>query len=278
MIYPRVRSLLFRLNPEVAHALTINLLRFVGGFLPLRMLVSALYSIPQDPVSVFGLQFPNRLGLAAGYDKDGLGRRGLTCLGFGHIEVGTVTPLPQAGNPKPRLFRLPDEKALINCMGFPGKGMEFLRKRLKEVPHSRVMIGVNIGKNKDTLLSQAVEDYLSLMKVFYPLADYLAINISSPNTEGLRTLQSTKPLQELLSCLVEQRHDLEGSQARKVPLLVKLAPDLTDGELDGALNAILDSGIDGVIATNTTIKRDQVSSPWQEVSGGLSGAPITKLV
>jgi dihydroorotate dehydrogenase len=276
MIYPLLRSLLFRLNPESAHALTINLLRFVGGLFPLRILLSALYSIPQDPVIVFGLQFPNRLGLAAGYDKDGLGWRGLACLGFGHIEVGTVTPLPQLGNPKPRLFRLPDEKALINCMGFPSKGMEFLKNRLKESTHGRVMIGVNIGKNKGTPLSEAIQDYLTSMKGLYPLADYIAINVSSPNTEGLRDLQSTKPLQELLDCLGRQRRDLEQSQARKVPFLVKLAPDLSDDELDGALDAILNSGIDGVIATNTTIARDKLDSPWRQVSGGLSGAPLTK--
>jgi len=277
MIYPRLRSLFFRLDPEQIHALIINLLHIVGGVQPLRKLLCKLYKVPNDPIQVFGLQFPNRLGLAAGYDKDALGWRGLCCFGFGHIELGTVTPKPQAGNPKKRLFRIPEQCALLNRMGFPGRGMEFFIKQLNRTPDDNLVLGINIGKNKDTPIEEAIQDYLFLMRGLYPYADYLAINISSPNTEGLRNLQSEKLIDDFLGQLSEERHNLGKDTGLKVPLLVKLAPDLSDQELDGALDAILRHGIDGVIATNTTIKKDLLPTSWQSEAGGVSGAPLTEL-
>jgi len=276
MIYPWIRSLLFRLKPEQVHGLTINLLSLVGRVSPLQALMRGWFSAPHDPVDVFGLSFPNRVGLASGYDKDGLGWRGLSCLGFGHIEVGTVTPRPQSGNPKPRLFRLPEQSALINRMGFPGKGMDFLAHQLKRRPTEKVILGVNLGKNKDTPLAEASQDYLILMERFFPLADYLVINVSSPNTVGLRSLQSFHALNVLLLQLAQKRQSLEGELGVRVPLLVKLAPDLTEQELDDALDAVLSTGMDGVIATNTTISRDRLASPLAAEPGGLSGAPLTE--
>jgi dihydroorotate dehydrogenase len=276
-MYPTFRSLLFKLDPERAHALTLNLIRIVGGFPPLRALVRSYFCPPGKPVKAFGLLFPNPIGLAAGYDKDGLGWRGLACLGFGHIEVGTVTPIAQPGNPKPRLFRLTDEQALINRMGFPGLGADFVAQKLWKRKRSKtndsspeLVLGVNLGKNKVTTNEAAVKDYLYLMHKFAPLADYLAINISSPNTTGLRQLQARHALNGLLTALTRER--LQG-----VPILVKLAPDLTDAELDDALDVILDNKMDGVIATNTTISRPGIVSPLANESGGLSGAPIRKL-
>jgi dihydroorotate dehydrogenase len=249
---------------------------------PVGAFLRAWFAAPQRPVEAFGLTFPNPIGLAAGYDKDGLGWRGLACLGFGHIEIGTVTPRPQSGNPKPRLFRLVEERAVINRMGFPGRGAAFVARQISSF-HSNVLrrhhpssfvLGVNIGKNKDTPLEDAARDYVSLVQTFSPLADYLAINVSSPNTEGLRRLQTRDALQALLSALADSRHEQVECLGRWVPLLVKLAPDLTNAELDDALDAILATGMDGVIATNTTVGRDGVRSPLARETGGLSGTPL----
>ena len=272
-MYPYIRPLLFRLDPERAHDLTIRALRIAGAFSPLRWLLSRIFTAPnQTPVNVFGLTFPNAVGLAAGYDKDGLAWRGLACLGFGHIEVGTVTPRPQAGNPKPRIFRIPAEGAVINRMGFPSKGAEFVHQRLnvKTFKRENVILGVNIGKNKDTPNEEAAKDYLYLLERFAPLVDYLAVNVSSPNTIGLRRLQARDYLESLLAALVEKRSTLDAQP----PVLVKLAPDLSDAELDDALDAIVSTGIDGVIATNTTVSRAGLKSPIGQETGGLSGAPL----
>ena len=273
-MYPFFRSLLFRLEPEQAHSLTLNMMQLAGAVPLLQTLLRSWFAAPQKPVQAFGLTFANPVGLAAGYDKDGLGWRGLSCLGFGHIEVGTVTPRPQDGNPHPRLFRLVDERALINRMGFPGKGAAFVMRRLEPPRLKGLVLGVNLGKNKDTPLERAVEDYLFLLANFAPLADYLVINISSPNTVGLRGLQARQALSELITPLVEQRQVQETTLGRRVPLLVKLAPDLSDRELDDALDVILGSGIDGVVATNTTVERDGISSSLAGETGGLSGAPL----
>jgi dihydroorotate dehydrogenase len=240
-------------------------------------LIRALLSIPPKPVDVFGIRFPNVVGLAAGYDKDGLGWRGLSCLGFGHIEVGTVTPRAQFGNPKPRLFRLPEHKALINRMGFPCEGSDFLINQLKKKRPTDVILGVNLGKNKVTPLDKAASDYMTLIEQFSPLADYLAINVSSPNTVGLRNLQAFNALNSLLLQLAEKRLSLQNQLGRSVPILVKLSPDLSDRELDGALDAIIGVGMDGVIATNTTISREGINSSLANESGGLSGAPLREL-
>lgn len=276
-MYPAFRALLFRLDPERAHALSLGLIRLAGALPPTRILLRALFSGPAHPVHAFSLDFRNPIGLAAGYDKDGLGWRGLACLGFGHLELGTVTPRPQPGNPRPRLFRLPAERAIINRMGFPGLGADFLAQRLSGPRPAGLVIGVNLGKNKDTPLAEAGGDYLALLRQFAPLADYLAINVSSPNTAGLRDLQARAELEGLLQALAGERQRQVEALGRPVPLLVKLAPDLDDEALDDALDAILASGMDGVIATNTTIRRDGLSSPLRRESGGLSGAPLTEL-
>jgi dihydroorotate dehydrogenase len=276
-MYPFFRSLLFRLDPEAAHGLTLSLIRLAGQLPPVRGLLRAVFRGPSRPVNAFGLSFANPVGLAAGYDKDGLGWRGLAALGFGHIEVGTVTPRPQPGNPKPRLFRLVEERAVINRMGFPGRGAAFVARQLSAPRPKNLVLGVNIGKNKDTPLEDAAADYLSLLSTFAPLADYLAINVSSPNTVGLRRLQARDTLQALLAALAEQRKQEVQRLGRPVPLLVKLAPDLADDELDDALQAVLDTGMDGVVATNTTLGRDGVRSPLAAETGGLSGAPLRAL-
>jgi dihydroorotate dehydrogenase len=274
-MYPFFRSLLFRLDPEQAHSLTLRLIRLAGSLPPTRAFLRLSFGGPQRPVDAFGLHFPNPVGLAAGYDKDGLGWRGLACLGFGHIEVGTVTVKPQPGNPKPRLFRIPSERAVINRMGFPGKGAHFVRGQLSGPRPEGLVLGVNLGKNKDTLLEAAAEDYRMLVRIFAPLADYLAINVSSPNTEGLRRLQARQALEGLLGQLEQQRQEiLTAGVLTRLPILVKLSPDLSDSELDDALEAILGTGMDGIIATNTTIGRDELKSPLASQAGGLSGAPL----
>jgi dihydroorotate dehydrogenase len=198
-------------------------------------------------------------------------------LGFGHLEIGTVTLRPQSGNPRPRLFRLPGQHALINRMGFPGQGAEYVARRLRLSRPPGLVLGVNLGKNKDTPLESAVEDYLALMEAFAPLADYLAINVSSPNTPGLRRLQTAQALEKLLAPLISRRLEYQASIHRPLPLLVKLSPDLTESELDDALQAILDTGVDGVIAANTTLSRPGLFSPLAAESGGLSGAPLGDL-
>ena len=274
-MYSLIRRLLFHLEPEVAHHLTLCVIRVAGNFPIMPALLRRAYRAPAKPVHAFGLQFNNPVGLAAGYDKDGLGWRGLACLGFGHIEVGTVTPKPQPGNPKPRVFRLPDEKALINRMGFPGDGAQVVAQRLGTRKPNGLVIGVNIGKNIDTPLDSAEQDYVYLVRLFAPLADYLAINVSSPNTVGLRRLQGREMLESLLKALAQERSCQEQKCGKKLPMLVKLAPDLSDEELDDALGAIDSTGMDGVIATNTTLNRDGINSPVAQEAGGLSGAPLT---
>jgi len=287
-MFPLFRSLLFRLESEQAHALALGSLRLAQRFPAALSLLKAIYSTRSQPVSVFGLTFRNPVGLAAGYDKDALAVRGLGALGFGHVEVGTVTSLPQAGNPKPRVFRLPQDEAVINRMGFPSRGATYVCKRLtfkpkispfeyavrRRLPKSDLVIGVNIGKNKDTPNEQAALDYLSLVQVFAPVADYLTINVSSPNTVGLRQLQGRAALEGLLSQLHAQRTMEEARLKKRIPLLVKLAPDLGDAELDDALDVILRAGMDGVIATNTTLARDGLRSARAGEAGGLSGRPL----
>lgn len=275
-IYPFFRSILFHLEPEEAHALTLHLIRLVGEIAPLGAVFRRQFTVQSKPVRAFGLTFRNPVGLAGGYDKDGLGWRGLACLGFGHVEVGTVTPLAQEGNPKPRVFRLVEDQALINRMGFPGRGVEFVTRQLAKPRPSGFIIGVNLGKNKNTPLEEVEKDYLKLMQECAGLADYLAINVSSPNTVGLRRLQAREELEKLLAALAQERRALLLYQKiqKPIPLLVKLAPDLSSIELDDALKAILDTGMDGVIATNTTLQRQGLVSSFSREMGGLSGAPL----
>lgn len=269
-MYPRFRRLLFRLDPEVAHQLTLNALRLAGNFPPSCWFLSQLYKTPTKPVQAFGLTFKNPVGLAAGYDKDSVAIRGLSALGFGHLEVGTVTLKHQLGNPKPRIFRLPEDEAVINRMGFPGKGADYASRQLSAVNKRSTVIGVNLGKNKDTPLEEAAGDYITLMRIFAPQADYLAVNISSPNTVGLRRLQGREMLEDLLSQVSLEREIWNV----KIPILVKIAPDLTDEELDDAIGVILAKGMNGVIAVNTTLTREGLRSKHQGEAGGLSGSPL----
>jgi dihydroorotate dehydrogenase len=262
------------MDPENAHGLTLNLVRLAGNFPLTRWLLQSMYAAPVQSVNAFGLTFKNPIGLAAGYDKDGVAVSGLAALGFGHIEVGTVTPRPQAGNPRPRVFRLVEDKAVINRMGFPGRGADFVARQLsKRLRPSSIILGVNLGKNKDTPLEEAACDYLSLMHTFASLADYLTINVSSPNTVGLRRLQGRQMLEDLLGAIAKERPSL----IKKIPILVKLAPDLDEAELEDALQVILDSGMDGIVATNTTLFRPGLRSAKAVENGGLSGAPLQEL-
>lgn len=295
-MYKFLRPYLFRLNPEQAHALTLHALRITGNIPPLRWLIAQQFKTPAKPVRVFGLDFKNPVGLAAGYDKDGLAIRGLSALGFGHVEIGTVTPKPQAGNPSPRIFRMLEDDAVINRMGFPSKGSEFVQMQLnpnlrfnliervvgfsprkKQVTKRNwnTVLGVNLGKNKDTPNEEAVFDYLSLLQNFAGLADYLTVNVSSPNTVGLRSLQGREALEKLLTQLHQQRLSEQTRHKKRIPILVKLAPDLSESELDEAIEAILSARMDGVIVTNTTLGREGLRSNLKGESGGLSGGPLT---
>jgi dihydroorotate dehydrogenase len=298
-MYPFFRSLLFRLDPEVAHRLTLQVIRLAGNFSLTRRLLKAMYRTPDKPVRAFGLVFKNPVGLAAGYDKDAVAIRGLATLGFGHLECGTVTPRPQPGNPRPRVFRLLEDQALINRLGFPSRGSGFVQEQLNpslrsghlqrfvallsrsgkkieesSVPPRDFILGINIGKNKDTPNEEAVLDYLELLQCFAPYADYLVLNISSPNTPALRDLQKQKPLEALLKQLHIQQKMEANKLHRRVPLLVKLAPDLSETELNDAVDVILDSYLDGIVVTNTTLARDGLASRYRDESGGLSGSPL----
>ncbi len=277
-MYKNIRSLLFKFDPETAHHLTLNALRLASIIPPVYWGLAKVFEAPSKPVQAFGLTFKNPVGIAAGYDKNGLGVKGLAALGLGHVEVGTVTPRPQPGNPQPRVFRLLEDQGVINRLGFPGKGAEFVAQQIssRRRPGS-VIVGVNLGKNKDTPLENAAEDYITLMRRFTPLADYLAINISSPNTVGLRRLQGREMLESLLGAIARERALITEGRAGRVPILVKLAPDLSDEELDDAVGVILDTAMDGIIATNTTLSRDGLKSAHQAESGGLSGKPLTGL-
>jgi dihydroorotate dehydrogenase len=269
-MYPRFRRVLFRIDPETAHQLTLNALRFAGNFPPFNWILKQLYRTPSKPVQAFGLTFKNPVGLAAGYDKNAVAINGLSALGFGHVEVGTVTLKPQPGNPKPRVFRLPEDEAVINRMGFPGRGSGYARRRLSAGNHRSTVIGVNLGKNKDTPLEESARDYIELMRIFASQADYLTINISSPNTVELRRLQGREMLESLLGQISLERE----SAKLKLPILVKIAPDLNEEELEDAVGVILDQGMDGVIATNTTLAREGLRSKYQGETGGLSGSPL----
>ncbi|MCC6621415.1 MAG: quinone-dependent dihydroorotate dehydrogenase [Deltaproteobacteria bacterium] len=272
MIYDLIRPLLFRLDPEDAHRLVLQGLRALGALPPIAALVRGLMTPRATPVEVAGLRFPSPLGLAAGWDKDGLAIDGLHALGFGHVEVGTVTPRPQSGNPRPRVFRLVEDEALINRMGFPSRGEDHLADRLLARRARRAhgpVVGVNLGKNKATPNELAAADYVRLVTRFESLADYLVVNVSSPNTQGLRDLQERRALEELLAAVVAARGPA------RTPLFVKLAPDLDEPALDRAIEAAVRARIDGIVATNTTLARDGLRSASAVEAGGLSGAPLS---
>jgi dihydroorotate dehydrogenase len=270
MLYELARPLLFSLSGEQAHDLTLAMLRRGAGHLWPGC-------VPSKPVRVMGIDFPNPVGLAAGLDKNGDCIRGLAALGFGFIEIGTVTPRPQPGNPKPRLFRVPPAKALINRMGFNNHGVDSL---LRSVEKSRFdgVLGINIGKNAATPVEQAADDYLFCLERVHQAATYVVVNISSPNTPGLRTLQHGDALESLLSALREAQTRLDQKAGRRVPLLIKIAPDNDDDAMAAMADAFVRHGMDGVIVGNTTLTRPGVEGlPHGDEAGGLSGAPLKPL-
>lgn len=274
-VYSLLRPLLFALDPEHAHELTLQALRAPGSTIVLRTLYGA--RVPSLPVDCMGLRFPNPLGLAAGLDKQAAVVGGVAALGFGFLELGTVTPRPQPGNPRPRLFRLPQAAALINRMGFNSGGLEPFLANLARAPRP-VPLGINIGKNKDTPAEHALDDYLTGLRAVYAHADYVAVNISSPNTPGLRALQEETALAELLAGLKELQAQLADSHGRYVPIALKIAPDLDDEAVDGIARLLLEHRVDAVIATNTTITRPGLErEPPAQEAGGLSGRPLRPL-
>lgn len=268
--YPVLKPWLFRLDAERAHTLTVKMMIIAHRLGMLKSVVST----PQQPRDVMGLMFPNNLGLAAGMDKSASAVDAWGSLGFGFVEVGTLTPRPQPGNPKPRLFRLPEHEALINRMGFNNPGIHAAVKKLRR-RRTKAVVGVNIGKNFDTPNEKAVDDYLVCLKAAYSVADYIAVNISSPNTKGLRDLQAEDAVRQLLFALRREQTSLQKEHGKTVPLLVKIAPDLNDMQIEALARVFNEQNIDGVIATNTTIDRGAVAGHrLANEAGGLSGAPV----
>jgi dihydroorotate dehydrogenase len=270
-----VKPLLFRQGPERVHDLTFYWVKwlfklpFIGSTVRLKL----KFENPSLVQKVFGLTFKNPIGLAAGFDKDAKLIDEIACLGFGFIEIGTLTPKPQVGNPQPRLFRLPKDEGIINRMGFNNGGVTAAVERLKH-RKTDVIIGGNIGKNKDTPNEEAVGDYLFCLEALHPYVDYFVLNVSSPNTPNLRELQEKEPLKKLLTAVKAAN----GKKSSPKPILLKIAPDLTEGQLDDIVDIVLETGIDGIIATNTTLDRSSLSTPTAEVNeigaGGLSGTPV----
>lgn len=268
-----LKPLFFLFPPEQAHHLTLFLFKLMLKIPIISSLFRRQFVLqhPQLERNFLGLTFPNPVGLAAGFDKDGKHFRTMAALGFGFVEVGTVTPRPQGGNPQPRLFRLPKDEALINRMGFNNAGVEALVKELQKGRPKNLIIGGNIGKNKDTPNEQATADYVFCFEQLFPHVDYFVVNVSSPNTPGLRALQEKEPLMQLLQTL----QNLNFQKPAPKPMLLKIAPDLTDEQLDDIMEIVQTTGIAGVIATNTTISRENLQENTSEIgAGGLSGAPL----
>ncbi len=271
-MYSFARSFLFGLDAETAHGAALRALEVAW-----RTGTLGLAARPPQPMPtrLWGLTFPNPVGLAAGLDKNGAHIDALFALGFGFVEVGTVTPRPQPGNPKPRMFRLPQHQAVINRLGFNNEGVDVLVRNVQRARRDRGVLGINIGKNKDTSNERAASDYLYCLERVYPLADYITVNISSPNTAGLRELQEEQALRHLIGTLRDAQEDLAAQHGRRVPMLVKVAPDLSDEDIDAVARVLGDLSVDGVIATNTTVSRISVQDhPLARETGGLSGAPL----
>ena len=271
-VYSFARPFLFGLDAERAHGLglkALDLAYSTGATAALARRCAPL------PTRVLGLTFPNPVGLAAGLDKNGAHIDALLSLGFGFVEVGTVTPRPQPGNPKPRMFRLPAGQAVINRLGFNNEGVDALVRNVERAQRKGGLLGINIGKNKDTPNEDAASDYLYCLERVYPLADYVTVNISSPNTAGLRELQEEQALRRLVGTLREAQERLAAQHGKRVPVLVKVAPDLSDNDIDAAARVLSDLAVDGVIATNTTVDRSRVQGmTYADEAGGLSGAPL----
>ena len=288
--YALARSFLFGLDPEVAHELTLRALAGTQGT-PLQLAYGA--TRVDDPIELAGLTFPNRVGLAAGLDKNAHCIDGLGAMGFGFVEVGTVTPLAQPGNPKPRMFRLPKAQALINRLGFNNEGLDAFVANVKrsnlylqrQSPATNkpgkakaMLLGLNIGKNAATPIEQATDDYLLCLDGVYPYADYVTINISSPNTKNLRALQSDEALDALLGAIAQRREKLALAHGKRTPIFVKIAPDLDEAQVSVIAATLKRHAMDGVIATNTTLSRDAVKGlPHADETGGLSGAPVLEM-
>ncbi len=271
MLYPLARSLMFRFDPETSHEVALHTMNIASDFGFHKLMGAAELS---DPVEVMGLSFPNRVGLAAGLDKNGIAVDGLAAMGFGFVEVGTVTPRPQVGNPKPRLFRLPEQNAIINRMGFNNDGVDHLLTNLQKSTYKGIL-GINIGKNKDTPNEKANDDYLYCMRKVYDRASYITVNVSSPNTPGLRTLQYGESLNSLLDALKSEQVRQAKLHDRYVPIAVKIAPDMEEEEFELVASSLKAYEMDAVIATNTTLSREGVEgSPFAQEAGGLSGAPV----
>jgi dihydroorotate dehydrogenase len=273
MFYRAVRPLLFALDPETAHGLSLKSLDFLARLGAVSLVASP---VPQVPVRVMGLDFPNPVGLAAGLDKDGRHIDGLGALGFGFLEVGAVTPRAQPGNARPRLFRLPEAEALINRLGFNNDGVDVLAENIRRSRY-RGILGVNIGRNFDTPNERAAGDYLACLRKVYPFAGFVTANVSSPNTKDLRALQQPDDLDALLAALAAERDRLAEQHGKRVPLAVKVAPDLDESGIETIAARVAARGIDAVIATNTTVSREGVGHlPASREHGGLSGAPLRK--
>ncbi len=271
MFYPAIRKILFQFDAETIHELTIKGLK-KSGLTPLNVLYKQ--RVTNKPVDVMGINFPNPLGLAAGLDKNGECIDAFAAMGFGFVEVGTVTPRPQPGNDKPRIFRLPQANAVINRMGFNNKGVDYLVSQVRSSKFKGVL-GINIGKNKDTPEENAKDDYIYCMQKVYDFATYITVNISSPNTPGLRALQYGDALNKLLSALKIEQMKLTKQYGKYVPIAVKIAPDLNEEEIKSIAQSLIDNKIDGVIATNTTLSREGVEGlEHGNEQGGLSGAPV----
>lgn len=272
-MYSFARNILFKLDPERSHELSLDAL---GAAERLGLLKPFIANVPDKPVDVMGLRFPNPVGLAAGLDKNGDYFNALGQLGFGFLEIGTITPLAQSGNPEPRLFRLVNERAIINRMGFNNKGVEHLAENVRKRRYQGIL-GINIGKNKATPEENALDDYAKCMDAVYDLADYITVNISSPNTPGLRNLQFGDALNSLLAGIADKRKSLADGSGRLVPIAVKIAPDMSPDETKSVADTLVSHGMDAVIATNTTIDRQGIPySEHKDEAGGLSGAPLTE--
>ncbi|WP_295803610.1 quinone-dependent dihydroorotate dehydrogenase [uncultured Microbulbifer sp.] len=272
-MYEHLRKALFALDPERSHHLTLDA---IGAAERLGLMSLFAKEVPDDPVELMGLTLPNPVGLAAGLDKNAQAFNGLGALGFGFVEVGTVTPRPQPGNPQPRLFRIPDAEAIINRMGFNNLGVDYLLERVKRRRYSGVL-GINVGKNFDTPVEKAADDYCLCMEKVYAHADYITANVSSPNTKGLRDLQYGDSLDALLAALKQKQKALADEHDRYVPLAVKIAPDMDEEAIKHVAQSLYEHEIDGVIATNTTIDKSLVKGfTHGEEEGGLSGRPLTE--
>ena len=273
MYYPLIRSLLFKFSPETSHHVALRSLAMANSM----GLLGLLHKTPQQPVHIMGIDFPNPVGLAAGLDKNGDYIDALAALGFGFIEIGTITPRPQAGNPQPRLFRIPEAHAIINRMGFNNLGVDHLVSQVQKAKFKGVL-GINIGKNFDTPVENAADDYVHCLEKVYDYASYVAVNISSPNTQGLRSLQTGSAFADLLQQLKQTQARLAEQYGHYVPLAVKIAPDLQDEDIEYIAEQLVQHQIDGVIATNTTITRTGIEGlDLAAETGGLSGKPLKAL-